>query len=261
LESYDNMRKLSEALARESPTDQDAQHSLAMVYEKIGKVLLGTRDFVGALAQFRRELTALQNLASANSANSQFLRDVSVAYGNLGDALSRKGDLVEALVNYNQMLAIRERLAAADPTNVGAQGDLARGLSAAVRAAAKTTRTGDIRRYQLRLLAIEKQLAERPAATANDLNAYAWDLLTCALADLRNPVLARQYAERAVLMTNRKDGNILDTLALALHVTGDEAGAAQTEERAISLSPANFTDRQDFETRLRQYRAASNRQK
>jgi serine/threonine protein kinase len=216
LESYDKMRKVAEELARETPTDQDARHSVAMVYEKIGKILLGTKDFAGALVQFRRELMALQNLASVNSSNAQFLRDLSVAYGNLGDALSGKDDAAEALENYNQMLSIREHLAAADPTNVAAQKDLARGL-----------------------------------------NACAWELLTCKPAYLRKPLLARQYAERAAVMTNRNDANILDTLALALHLTGNDREAVEVEERAVLLLPANSPGRSEFEKHFQQYRAAT----
>jgi len=104
-------------------------------------------------------------------------------------------------------------------------------------------------------------LADRPGASANDLNVYAWEPVTCEPASLRNPLLARRHAERAALMTNKQDGNILDTLALALHLTGDNAGAVQEEERAISLLPTNSTDRRDFEMRLRQYRAAMKGQK
>jgi len=90
---------------------------------------------------------------------------------------------------------------------------------------------------------------------ASDLNDYARQLLTCEPADLRDANVALRYAERAAVATHRNDANVLDTLALAFHLTGNHGRAVELEERAISLMPANSTGRSELEQHLQQYRA------
>lgn len=75
--------------------------------------------------------------------------------------------------------------------------------------------------------------AERPDATALAMNAYAWELLTCRPADLRDPEAARRIAERAVELDGRRDANLLETLALAYRETKDMARAIDTQRLAV----------------------------
>jgi len=88
------------------------------------------------------------------------------------------------------------------------------------------------------LFAHERRITEKPSATANALNQYAYDLLTIKPADLRDLAAALQVAERAVEKSGGKDPSIMDTLALAQQMTGDIDAAVETETKALALLPA-----------------------
>jgi tetratricopeptide (TPR) repeat protein len=105
------------------------------------------------------------------------------------------------------------------------------------------------------LLAIRKKAAEGSGADAAAKNSYAWELLTCEPADLRNPQEALTYAVEANDLTNHEVPNYLDTLALAYHLTGDTAKAIETVRRAITLLPEG-ADRSEYEKRLEEFESA-----
>ncbi|MCH7603301.1 MAG: tetratricopeptide repeat protein, partial [Planctomycetes bacterium] len=79
--------------------------------------------------------------------------------------------------------------------------------------------------------------AEDPAASAQMLNTAAWDLLTIEHTELRDPARALPLAQRAVDKSGGNNYAILDTLALAQHLTGDTAAAIETQRRAVELRP------------------------
>ena len=80
--------------------------------------------------------------------------------------------------------------------------------------------------------------------------------------DPRVARLALRAARRADLLTRGEDAAILDTLALALFRTGDAAGAAEAEEKALARFRAEFPDRSHptsmmLSERLAKYRGAA----
>ncbi|MFQ5805109.1 MAG: tetratricopeptide repeat protein [Phycisphaerae bacterium] len=100
-------------------------------------------------------------------------------------------------------------------------------------------------------LARLKRAAQRPDADALALNSYAWGLLTCEPADLRDPEAALPVARRAVELDGGKDANILDTLALAFQMTGDLDQAIATQRQAVARARAGGPyNRTELETRL-----------
>lgn len=106
-------------------------------------------------------------------------------------------------------------------------------------------------------LAIQKRvLGEKPDADANALNDYARALLTIEPADLRDPAAALPIAQKAVEKSRGEDPDILDTLALAQHLTGDTRAAIETEKKALSLLPPNAPGRGDYEAALAKFEAA-----
>lgn len=303
LTSFNKMQAINEKLAAEDPTNADLQHSLAVGYEKIGRILEAKNDLPGALDFYRKELAIFGTIAQANPMNTKFRREVSIGYGDVGGALVKMGDNDGALEQYRQALQIREALVRADPANALARQDLAlledvignrlvakgdqagamesyrkaltifeeryaanpndqgtrsrltRTLSSLASLSAKGGNRIEARSYLIRVLAMKKTEVDQPAATANEVNDYAWLLLTCEPADLRNPAAALGYAKRAADMTRERDANILDTLATAYHLTGDDARAAETEEESLSLLPADSLQRRKFEANLIRFKA------
>ncbi|MCZ6835773.1 MAG: tetratricopeptide repeat protein, partial [Planctomycetota bacterium] len=104
----------------------------------------------------------------------------------------------------------------------------------------------------------EFQLAqvEDPGASAQVLNAAAWDLLTNEHAELRDPARALPLAQRAVDKVRGDDPAILDTLALAQFMSGNTAAAIETEKKALSLLPPEAPGRDEYEAALARFETA-----
>ncbi len=93
-----------------------------------------------------------------------------------------------------------------------------------------------------------------PNASANDMNGYAWELLTCVVHDLRDPVTALEFAKKAVAAGNEQNPAILDTLALAQQMNGDIAAAIETQTKAVALlAPGPSALRSELESNLVKY--------
>ena len=93
------------------------------------------------------------------------------------------------------------------------------------------------------------------AAEAKDLqvlNALAWSLATSRSAKMRDGPHAVAFAEKAVAVTNRKDPQLLDTLAAAYAEAGDFNKAISAQKEAIRLL-GDEQARKDFTTRLKLY--------
>jgi non-specific serine/threonine protein kinase/serine/threonine-protein kinase len=123
----------------------------------------------------------------------------------------------------------------------------------------ETGKLDEARLLVVELLDWRKKAAEAPNSTASAKNAYAWELLgnDAIPADLRDPRTALKFALEANEMTGFEKPAYLDTLAVAYHRTGDTAKAVETQEKAISLLPADSSSlRSGLEKRLVEFEAA-----
>ena len=116
----------------------------------------------------------------------------------------------------------------------------------------------EARPHTVEVIARAKRFTEAADADARSLNRYAMELLTCEPQDLRDPQAALPAAQRAVEMTEGKNAEILDTLALAYFMTGDLSAAIETQEKAVTLlSPGESELRMEREANLEKYRVAA----
>ena len=94
-----------------------------------------------------------------------------------------------------------------------------------------------------------RRAAEQPDAGPAALHAYAWELLHCEFADLRNAATALPFAQRAVELDNGRNAGTLETLAVAQHQIGDLDNAIATQRKAIARAmvggPYNQSDLED----------------
>jgi hypothetical protein len=114
---------------------------------------------------------------------------------------------------------------------------------------------------EARAVVADKLAALRDAAAESNLpgpkNAFAWEALTCEPVDLQDPAAALGFAFTAAELGQWRDPDVLDTLALAYHSTGDQVRAVEIASRALDLIPAEDTvRRQPFEATLARYREA-----
>ncbi len=105
------------------------------------------------------------------------------------------------------------------------------------------------------VIAARREAASSGGASAAQLHSCARVLLTCTVEDLRNPVEALQYAERAAAATNYGDAAYLNTLARALFDGGHPEKAIEMQRKAVSLLPEGSPARDDYEKRLAEYSA------
>ena len=89
--------------------------------------------------------------------------------------------------------------------------------------------------YIAELIQLRRHQAQQRDATATVLNEYAWLLLTCEPAELRDPKTALSVAEEAARLSGRHEPAILDTLAVAQKMNGDLDAAIETQKEALKL--------------------------
>ena len=84
----------------------------------LGEVFLRLGNLSDANGAYTRALElAERRLLGADTANTEWQRDLSVSHDKIGDVLVAQGDRAGALAAYRQSLAIAEALAARDTAN------------------------------------------------------------------------------------------------------------------------------------------------
>jgi thiol-disulfide isomerase/thioredoxin len=114
-------------------------------------------------------------------------------------------------------------------------------------------------------VALGQTLFEKNKDNADVLNNLAWGVIDPDLKQAPDPRVARlalKAARRADELSKGEAFNILDTLAVALHRTGDAAGAVTVEEKALNRLKAEGADEshpyyKTFNDRLAFFRKAA----
>jgi Flp pilus assembly protein TadD len=139
------------------------------------------------------------------------------------------------VTSYQRAVDELQALVSADPHNARFKTDLTYTLLRRVDVLLKAGRRIEARRSASDGLSLLRAEAERPGATPNDLNDYAWWLVTCDPPELRDPATALQFATRAVDATGAANPSFIHTLGWAQYRTGNHKQAVATLERALTL--------------------------
>ena len=151
---------------------------------------------------------------------------------NLGLLLEDRREYEPAETLYRRTYESEQRILGSDhPDTMTHMTDLLRVL----RLQGKTDETRPLITERLAHL---RRAAEQPGAGALAAHAYAWELLNCELADLRDPEAALPVARRAVDLDGGNDANTLETLATAYYLSNDLEQAIATQRLAIARSQA-----------------------
>jgi serine/threonine protein kinase/tetratricopeptide (TPR) repeat protein len=180
--------------------------------------------------------------------------DTLVSLNNLAVLYRDQGRYREAEPLFLEALEKRERVTGL------AHPDTARVRTNLMKMYQAEGRVEDAQRLAVDMLTAAITLADREDATAYELNDCAWQLLTIERVDLRDPERALRFARRASAKEEDASGpelwNYLDTLALALHMTGDSEGAIETERRALTLLSDDRPERAGILQQIAVYEAA-----
>jgi rhomboid protease GluP len=108
------------------------------------------------------------------------------------------------------------------------------------------------KQYGKAIQSYQDALRKQPdfAAAHNNL---AWLYATCDDPQFRDPKAALQHAQRAVLLSNWREGEFVDTLAEAYFANGEYAQAVAVQKKALALAPGD----PQLQAHMRRYRRAA----
>jgi tetratricopeptide (TPR) repeat protein len=151
--------------------------------------------------------------------------------------MAKPEDTGKALGHYRHAVEIARTLLMSHKTTLQFSLAFPAMLNGLSRLLIKTGRPEEARRHVREGLDILRARVEPPTATAHELTEYAWLLLTCEPAEVRDPTTALRQAQRAVQLSNSQMFEALNTLALAYYVTGDRDRAMETARRVLASLP------------------------
>jgi Flp pilus assembly protein TadD len=217
-----------EARIRAEPDSAALHDDVALLYLDEGRLTNAVDHFRQSLAMKPASASAHYNLATALTlagsldeavrsyeAALQLRPDYALAHNNLGAILFQRGQLDPALVHLREAVRL-------DAQNADALDNLGR----------LERRLGDLAAAQRHF---EQATLARPDWVAPMVD-LAWMLTVNPEPAARDPRRALALAERAVVLTGRRDVLALDALAGSMAAAGDFEGAVGTLDEAVRLA-------------------------
>jgi len=258
---YQTALGMAEQAAKANPTDWRLLDTVGVALNKIASTEIALGNNNAALDAFRRsaDIDAIGLRADPNNMRA---RNASVVtQKNLGDLYYYNlHKMLEALGCYRQAADLLEAQTRLDPGNLAARQRFSEVLTYVASAALGAGQPGEARQEAQHGLAIAKEIADRPNATADQVYNYAWLASTVEPTDLRDPRAVLPYAVRAVQMSGGRDEYSLHVLAETYAALGDYAKAAEAGEKAVALFPPlrpgqpESGSQQTMESSLSEYR-------
>jgi len=239
--ALDNCRRNAELLAtlvERVPGNPAFQAQRALNLLATGNAQRMAGDPKGAAVSLTAAVEALTARLAASPDNADLARRLSVGHAYLANALADLGDLEGAAASYGRAVEPLSRLVGLDPQNARFRTDLVYMLT---REGELLVKTGNVAKGRVatgRALALLRDRALAADAPPDMLNDYAWALVSCEPADLRQPALALTLAQRAVASADTPNPIHLHTLAWAQFRTGATQAAIATAERALAAMNA-----------------------
>ncbi len=253
LTNYMTSLAIWNSLSEKNPEDRKTTRYLGLIHERLGTIHEQKKKLKKANGHFILSLKIRKKIVERFPANYDAQRDVAIGFENIAAIHKLEGDIQAAITYQSEALKIHEDLIASDPENIQA---LSTTTIVLERLSGLNLSQGNYkaaRTYTKRFLNIYKKLAERPGATANDFNLYAFYLATCTPKDIRKPQEALKYAKKAMDASQGKDPNILDTVATAYFVNGQIDKAIQIQTKAISLLDGPSSVKGEYQANLNKF--------
>jgi rhomboid protease GluP len=194
-------------------------------HEEMGKYYLTQKRYDQAVQEF-------QEAVRLTEGDDQPRFELGLAYQLKGDP-QKAQQIFEEVIGKNPRTAEGQKLLAVNQVMLG---DLY----------AQQKLYGDAIRNYLDALRLEPDFAEAH-------NNLAWLYATCDDPKYRDPKAALAHAQRAVELTQWKEGESIDTLAEAHFVNGDFQQAVEIQKKALVLEP----DNKELQEHMARYRKAA----
>jgi serine/threonine protein kinase len=226
---------ITRTLLAAHPTDTVLLTQMAVGTISRGNALRLNGQPADAAITLHTAIERFEPLIAADPTNADLRRRSAIAYAYLANARLDLHDSTAAMDNYQSAIHLLQDLVEADPSNVRYRTDLTYMLFRHAGLLMKAGRTGAARMSTMRGLAFLRISAERPAASAENLNDYAWWLATCEPADLREPVHAIGLAKRAIALAHSPNAAYLHTLGWSYFRAGDRSSGIGALEGALAI--------------------------
>jgi tetratricopeptide (TPR) repeat protein len=226
---------LTTRLLATHPTDLAVRRQMAVNTIALGNAQRLSGQPKEAASTLQTAIEQSQRLMTTDATNADLQRRTAIAYAYLANAKLGLHDPVAAMDDYRAAIALLQGLVSADPSNIRFRTDLTYMLFRQGGLLTGAGQTKAARVSTLRGLTFLRLSAERPTASAEDLNDYAWWLATCLPIDLRQPARAIEFSRRAVALAHGPNASYLHTLGWAYFGAGDRARAIDALERALTM--------------------------
>jgi tetratricopeptide (TPR) repeat protein len=235
-------RVLEEAADRFSRIfDEDNIYRIS-TREDLARVYLSQGRYAEAEAGLRESYEAYRRVLG-----EQHQRTL-VALHRVALVLHRSGRSTEAEAPESRALEDHRRIAGADHPDTVEMVETMAGIYNAMRDYDRA------RVYVGKLIELRAGQAADAGASSSVKVAYAKLLLTCEPADLRDPQTALRVALDAAERSDSPGAEVLHTVALAYHSTGDLRRAVDYQQRAIEAMPdGRSEERATMEAELERY--------
>ena len=231
----------AERVAALRPHSRPAQVALCAALCTAGGMASDACDLDTAEACGSRALSLARELESSDPRDSFVLFELAESHGLLSSVADRRGDPAGSITELRDAAAALERARAVQPE----ERSIARFLAAVRRDLAahhlETASPSQALEEARRALAIRRFLAEEPPECPSDGADLAALLLDCPVLEIRDPVEALRWAERAVALSPR-DPRFHEIRSDAAAATGDVVRAANDLEEALRLVPSTDAD-------------------
>jgi tetratricopeptide (TPR) repeat protein len=259
-ERYGEVIRRGEALLREPPERPQVVEAVAQALQQNARGAQGE----AAAKPLRRARELYELLLEREPTSMTRKLQVSHVCYLLGQALRPGGDPEAVRDAFQRSLELEEDVLPRTPDACASLTRMALALDTLAQLDWTATRASDAGRDHLvRYGEIAGRLARecgRPDGA--HWNLYARHLLSCRIADLRDPSAALTAAERAVELSKERNLDYLDTLAMACSRNGHADRAVEAAEKMKPLvRPGDAETLRKVEDRIRRYRALAERQR
>jgi tetratricopeptide (TPR) repeat protein len=203
----------------------------ALAALKHGEII--SRELLGA---DRKNIRAVQDLQAGLSRESECYQERAAGIFPEAGA-DRVADAKNALKVLSEQRSLLEEILLIEPHNGNWESRLGMVLIDMGRQQLARQRPKESMELARKGLAILKEVARRPDVQAYQLFDVATGLITVEPAELREPDLAVEYAERIVEASSRHNPEFLLTLAEAYRAAGQSAKARAAAKEGLSLLP------------------------
>ncbi len=251
--------RFSQELVSLQPANRAQRAALAAAYGQTANALRIDKRVTEAIPMLERSASEFQKLLSDDPTNNGFSRNLAGAYTILGLSWDAIDQHSKAILNYEKSIALVRGMIAVDAADIRPKATLAVSLIRLGAVLIKSGRPQEAKAAASEGLALFRDFADRPNASADDLNNYSSFLNEVSVPELREPRIALAYSKRAVARVREPSLVFLSTLADAYHGVGDLENAIRTGQKALDSNPlpkgnAEVGVRADFERKIQSFR-------